>query len=242
MAWYKADIHLHSVLSPCATLDMSPQRIVDEAVNAGLNIIGLTDHNSTRNALLCRELAAEKGIFCLCGVEINSKEEVHCLLFAEKAEELLAIEEFLKAKLPHFQNNPDIFGYQLILDRDENIVEQVESLLINALSASLDEIADLCKQVNGILILSHIDKSKNSILSQLGFIPPDLEYTALEISRNSTVEQILSKHKYLKGKTFITTSDSHQPDLIGQPYFEIECQDINFQNIKEALINNRIKL
>jgi len=242
MTWYKADIHIHSVLSPCATLDMSPQRIVEEAVNAGLQIIGLTDHNSTRNALLCREIATEKGIFCLCGVEINTREEVHCLLFAEKTEELAVIEDFLTARLPHFQNNPDIFGYQLVLDRDENIVEQIGVLLSNAVAASLDEISDLCKKVNGILILSHIDKSKNSILSQLGFIPPDLDYTALEISRNSTVENILQKHKYLKNKTFITTSDSHQPDLIGHPFFEINCENISFQSIKEALITNQVKL
>lgn len=242
MTWHRADLHLHSVLSSCATLDMSPQRIIEEASAAGLQIIALTDHNSTRNALLCQELAAEKNIFCLLGVEINTKEEVHCLLLVEKTEQLEIVENFLSERLPDIRNNPELFGYQLVLDRDENIIEQVDKLLINAVSATLDEIAELSETVNGILILAHIDKSKNSILSQLGFIPPDLNYTALEISRNGSVEQILSKQKYLAGKTFISASDAHQPDLIGKPYFEISCEEINFQSIKNALLNNQVKL
>jgi len=242
MAWYKADLHLHSVLSPCATLEMSPANIVSEAVKQGLQIIGLTDHNSTRNALLCRDIAAKQGMFCLCGAEINTKEEVHCLLFAETAEQLSQIEEFLDSRLPAVQNHPDIFGYQLVLDENENIIDQPEKLLINAVDATLDEISSLCQRINGILILAHIDKSKNSVLSQLGFIPPDLNYTALEVSRNSSPEKIIAKHSSLADKTFVTSSDAHQPNLIGSSTFMIDCDILSFQSVREALINNRVKL
>ena len=50
---FKADMHIHSVLSPCGDIEMSPSAIVAQAKAKGLDIIGLTDHNSTLNGSTC---------------------------------------------------------------------------------------------------------------------------------------------------------------------------------------------
>ena len=46
----RADLHIHTVLSPCGDLEMSPENILHFAQIQGLNMIGITDHNSTRQA------------------------------------------------------------------------------------------------------------------------------------------------------------------------------------------------
>jgi predicted metal-dependent phosphoesterase TrpH len=78
---YKAGLHIHTVLSPCGDPDISPIKLVEQAKKAGLDIIGITDHNSTKHALLTRRIAARENIFVLCGAEITTKEEVHVLCF-----------------------------------------------------------------------------------------------------------------------------------------------------------------
>ena len=58
---FNADMHVHSVLSPCGDIEMSPSAIVSQAKAKGLDIIGLTDHNSTLNADVTRRLGRQSG-------------------------------------------------------------------------------------------------------------------------------------------------------------------------------------
>lgn len=80
----RADLHIHTVLSPCGDLEMSPENILHFAQIQGLNMIGITDHNSTRQAPIIRDYGKTKGIFVLTGAEICSKEEVHALTFLDR--------------------------------------------------------------------------------------------------------------------------------------------------------------
>ena len=43
------DLHIHSTLSPCASLEMSPAAIVRRARELALDVIAVTDHNSVDN-------------------------------------------------------------------------------------------------------------------------------------------------------------------------------------------------
>ena len=130
---YRADLHIHSVLSPCGDLDMSPLAIVREACRKGLDIIGISDHNTTRHAALMTELGRENGLFVLPGVEINTKEEIHCLAFFETLDILNKFQNYLDMHLPDIKNDPVKFGYQVELDRDEHIIYEEEKMLFNAI-------------------------------------------------------------------------------------------------------------
>ncbi|MCS7240144.1 MAG: PHP domain-containing protein, partial [Candidatus Bipolaricaulota bacterium] len=57
MRWFRADLHIHSVLSPCGSLEMSPRRIVEEARKAGLDLIAVCDHNASANGQYVRKIA-----------------------------------------------------------------------------------------------------------------------------------------------------------------------------------------
>ena len=69
---FKADMHIHSVLSPCGDLELSPTAIVAKAKERGMDIIGLTDHNSTLNADVTRRLGEKVGLHVLMGAEVTT--------------------------------------------------------------------------------------------------------------------------------------------------------------------------
>ena len=137
---FKADMHIHSVLSPCGDIYMSPSAIVETAKERGMDIIGLTDHNSTLNADVTRRLGEKAGLHVLMGAEVTTKEEVHCLGFMPTVEKLAEFQAFLDSRVVYFENDPDKFGYQLVVDEDENVLDEVPHLLINALDLPMLEL------------------------------------------------------------------------------------------------------
>lgn len=235
MKKFRADLHLHTVLSPCGDLDMSPTRLLEQAHLMGLKIIGITDHNSTRHARLVRELAAKKDIFTLCGAEVTSKEEAHLLCFMPDDEKLEELQKFISQNLQKVVNKPRLFGEQLLVNEQEEILEEEEYLLINAIDKDVNEIQEFVEMNGGIFIPAHIDRQAFSLVSQLGFVPPDLKFDALEISKYSTLEQILLQFPYLSESTFIRSSDAHYINDIGSGYTHFYLKERSFEEIKMAL-------
>ncbi len=241
MKIFRADLHIHTLLSPCGDLSMSPANIISEAVNRGIDIIGITDHNTTRHCPLISRLAGSHGIFTLMGAEVTTKEEVHCLAFFENTDTLTLFQEFLDRNLPDVKNDPLIFGDQVEVDEDENIVYVEEKLLINAINVSLEELEAFVHGNDGIFIPAHIDRLRNSIYSQLGFLPPDLKADALEVSRRSTPAKFAAEHPEVTGYNLITDSDAHLPGHIGAVTNHFYLEEASFAEIKMALQkkNNR---
>ena len=234
---YKADLHIHTLLSPCGSLEMSPVNIIKAALDAKLDIIGITDHNSTKQAPLIKKMAKEQGLFVLCGAEINSVEEVHCLTFFENNDQLEEFQLFIDQHLLPFPNNVDLFGEQIVVDENEMIVEEVEYLLINALDAGLIEIEQKVHQLGGIVIPAHIDRPYNGIFSQLGFVPEMFKADAFELSGNAKVELWRNGNKLPARITFIRSSDAHIPAQIGSTVTFFEMEKIDFEEIKMAIMN-----
>ncbi len=234
MKTYRADLHIHSVLSPCSDLYMSPVNIIHKAKERKLDIIGITDHNSTKQCKVCREIGKKNGIFVLCGAEITTKEEVHCLTFFENDEILFAFQQFIDAHLPDVKNDVQRFGYQLLVDEEENIIDEEEILLNSALNISIDELAKKVHELNGLFIPAHVNRPKFSLISQLGFIPPDIKADALEITRHISKEDFLKLYPYLKAFPIIQNSDSHFLESIGEVTTIFEMNEISYVEIFNA--------
>jgi len=235
MIEYRADLHIHTVLSPCADLEMSPINIVKTAIDRGLDIIGVSDHNTTRHCRLMRELAEERGLFVLTGAEVNTREEIHCLAFFESINSLDLFQHFLDENLPEIHNDPVRFGYQVQVDRDENIVYEEPKMLFSALTKSFDEIRNKVKQLEGIFIPAHIDRPRNSIYSQLGLLPQNLDVDALEISRKTDPKKFIRLHPEIEHFTKITSSDAHYPEDIGTASTTFILKEKSFSELKKAL-------
>lgn len=235
MKTFRADLHIHTLLSPCADLEMTPRNIVMQAKKADLDIIGITDHNSTRHAMLVKKLAEKDGIFVLPGAEVTTKEEVHCLAFFETEEHLAAFQQFIESNETFIPNINNYFGYQPVIDEDENIVELISHYLPAALRAGITEIQDEVRRLQGIFIAAHVDRVANGIFSQLGFIPENLEFDALGISRHSSEKDVRKHHVVQNEITFLRNSDAHILYHIGTNISLFYIEEPIFNEIKMAL-------
>jgi predicted metal-dependent phosphoesterase TrpH len=233
---YRADLHIHTILSPCGDLSMSPQNIVDTALSRGLQIIGITDHNSTRQAPLVRKIGEKRGLLVLCGCEITSREEVHCLAFFKDDETLHECQKFLDAHLPDIPNDVDKFGYQVVVDENEEIVYEEPRLLISALDVDLDHLYDEVHRLGGIFIPAHIDKPITSLMSQLGFVPPDIKADGMELTKFTPPEKLIKRFAYLKKFKFIQSSDAHVLDTIGEIFTEMELSEFSFEGVRDYFL------
>lgn len=235
MQSFKADLHLHTVLSPCGDLEMSPTNIIAKAREKGLDCIAITDHNCTLHAKLAKELGKENGIFVVMGAEVTSKEEAHCLCFFPDEKSLDEFQIWLDDKLMKIPLDEDKFGYQLVVNREEEIIDQKEFLLINAIDADLDEIYDKVHSLDGLFVPAHINKGANSLISQLGFVPPDIKADAFEISRQVSKTNFIKKNAYLKKFQFIQDSDSHYIDSVGEVYCNLIMEELSFDEFRLAI-------
>jgi len=235
MQQFRADLHIHTVLSPCADVEMSPVNIVLKSKEAGLSIIGIADHNSTRNAWLVKELAQKEGIFVLAGAEVTTREEVHCLAFFENESDLLQFQKYLEENIQRVPNKDGHFGYQPVVDADENILEMVPYYLTSALNKGIAEIQKKVDELNGIFIPAHVNRPLNGLFSQLGFLPPRLRFDALEITGKTKAAHIRERYNIGEDVTLVYDSDAHFTEDIGRNYSSFYLEELNFNEIRMAL-------
>jgi PHP family Zn ribbon phosphoesterase len=231
---FRADLHVHTVLSPCGNLDMSPARIISEAKEKHIDILAITDHNSTRQCSVIMELGRKAGITVWGGAEINTREEVHCLAFFDEVEAIEEFQKWLNKWLVKIMNKPDYFGDQVWVDEEDNILGEEEWLLIAALDRSIDQCYEEVHRLGGVFAPAHIDRKSNSLRSQLGFVPPDIKADALEISPNAT-QDMVRQNDWAKIKPLISGSDAHQPERLGLNMTQLKMKNTSLEEFKMAL-------
>ena len=208
-------MHIHSTLSPCGSLYMSPRAIVKEAKRKGLELIAVTDHNSCGNLLYVDRVAREEGVVLIPGVELQTEEEVHLLAYFETLEGALAFGEEIYSYLPPVKNDPDYFGDQVIVDEEENIVEVEEKLLVNSLLLSIDQCVEMVDRYGGVSLPAHVDRETYGVINQLGFVPDYLGFKAVEVSRALTPQEALDRWPELAKYTLVSFSDAHYLEDVG---------------------------
>jgi PHP family Zn ribbon phosphoesterase len=229
------DLHIHSCLSPCGDEDMTPANIVGMASLKKLDVIAVTDHNSAKNCPAVLKWAEESHIVALPGMELCTMEEVHVLcLFAELSDALL-FSEYVYGQLMKYPNDEKVFGRQEIYDGEDRLIGTEPYLLINATNISFDRLGELMKEYHGIHIPAHIDKSSNSLLSNLGFIPPDADFMAAELADIRRLEDISRSNPYLRQCNIITNSDAHMLEGINEPENFLLSESRSRADILQAL-------
>ncbi len=212
---FRADLHVHTCLSPCAEEEMSPLAIIGQAKKKGLDVIGICDHNSTKNVEAVRQAGREEGLAVIGGIEICSQEEVHILGLFDEEEGLKEMQLLIDQNL-HGENNPELFGEQCLCDEHGVIYGRESKLLIGATGLSVEQIVENIHRLGGLAIASHVDRESFGIFSQLGFVPEGLQLDALEISPRYSAAQARQRLPQTKGYSLVCFSDAHRLEEIGK--------------------------
>ena len=203
------DLHLHSCLSPCGDDDMTPNNLVNMAVLKGLACIALTDHNTCGNCRAASLVARQAGIGFLPGMELSTAEDIHLVCLFPDVDRAEAFSAVVYPFLPPVKNKPRIYGRQLVLDEYDRPVAEEEKLLINATALSLTEAPALVAAHGGLCYPAHIDKDANSVLAILGAIPPECDFSAVEVSPRYRPGSRPEVEEACRGRRIVTSSDAH---------------------------------
>ncbi|ULQ58943.1 PHP domain-containing protein [Brucepastera parasyntrophica] len=234
----KADFHLHSCLSPCGDLSMSPNAIAAILAEKGVRLAALTDHNTALNCPAFGYACRVHDIIPLYGIEAQPQEECHILCLFGGLDSALELGQKLYELMPPVMNNPEKMGDQIYVNEDEEILGEVDKYLITSAEIGLEDLSSLVLRLGGIVIPAHVDRPAFSLTSQLGFIP-DGPWSALEVVRMPTAAGIDTRAYPL-----ITSSDAHYPEHIGRRPFDLDIGgspltgaggSANMETIKAAL-------
>ncbi len=211
----RADLHLHSCLSPCGSLELSPAALVRLALAKNLDWVALTDHNSCRNSAVIARLCAAAGLSCLHGMEACTVEEIHCLCLFESLDTALALSDYIHARLPDIYCVREKMGDQVVANEQDDVVDWEDRYLGSGAAVTLTDLCAWVNEAGGLFIPAHIDRPAFSLLSQLGRVP-NLPYAAVEISPgyNTAADPLHVVGRY----PLVGNSDAHYPDQVGRRF------------------------
>lgn len=202
---------------------MIPPLIVQAAVERGINVIAITDHNASENVSAVIDAAKGKPLTVLPGMELQTEEEVHCLCLFDTLDQLEKLQKLVDKTLPNTPNNIEFFGEQFIVDHTGDFIRRKEQLLINSTKLSFEEAFRAVTDIGGLFIPAHVNRQAFGLIDHLGFVPPEIPIEALEISRHITPEKALEQYPQLKGYPLIQSGDVHYlDDFLGANQFFIE--------------------
>jgi len=219
----RADLHIHTVLSPCAEVEMIPPLIVERALEQHLDLIAITDHNASANVPAVIEAARATGVKVWAGIEAQTREEVHILCLFDTVRQVRALQAVLDLTLPHLPNRPATLGEQFIVDAAGDFVAREERMLLLSANIALEELVRQVNALHGIAIPAHIDRSENGLLPLLGFVPAELDVPAVEISPNLSASAART-FRLPEHLAIIRASDAHWLDAIGSAVTEFDLE------------------
>lgn len=183
---------------------MTPANLCGMAAIKGLQMIALTDHNTARNLPAAQKCCDAYGLLLIPGMEITTREEVHLLSYLPDVGTALEFGELIKTHLPKKKNKPSLFGNQLVMNDDDEVTDEEDALLIGATDLSLNELVGMIRERGGVPVPAHINRGSNGLLVNLGFVPPELHFMAVEVWR-----ALPCAHTPQQGRLVLHSSDAH---------------------------------
>ncbi len=234
----KYDFHIHSCLSPCGDVDMTPENIAGMAYINGLDAVALTDHNTCKNCEAFLAATQKHNILGICGMELTTSEEIHVLWLFEDLESAMIFDAYVEEHLMKVKNQSRIYGNQYLYGPGDERLGEYEHLLISSTDLSFEKMPQLHQQFGGIYLPAHIEKTSTSLLSSYGMIPEESEFLIYELNHPREHDRLCQQHPYLQGKTYLSDSDAHQ--LIDMKTEDdaaiLEVDEVSFKGIKRSLL------
>ncbi len=228
MPTFIAELHVHTVLSPCAEVEMIPPLIVRAAIDKGINLLAVTDHNASANAAAVIKCAHGTGLTVLPGMELQTREEVHLLCLFDSLDQVSAWQQIVDKHLPPIENNIEFFGEQFVVDETGDFVRRERQLLLTSSDLTLAQAVKTVSDLGGLAIPAHVDRKSFSLIANLGFVPPDVSVPALEISRRLSPAAARQQFPQIAGYPLVQNGDAHRlEELLGANKFSMNSPSID---------------
>lgn len=232
---YYYDLHLHSCLSPCGDMDMTPNNITGMAALLGLHVIALTDHNTSLNCEATIEAGKRNGVAVIPGMELTTSEDIHAVCLFPTLERALDWSEYVDNHRIKIKNRAKIYGRQVIMNSLDEEIGEVEHLLLPATEISIMNAHQKAAEFGGICYPAHIDRDSLSILSVLGEIDPSCGFTTAELADKTKLPDLKQLHPILNGLNIITNSDAHYLENMRDAENYLELDELTAENVIEYL-------
>ena len=232
---YFYDLHLHSCLSPCGDMDMTPNNITGMAALLGLDVIALTDHNTCLNCEAAIEAGKRNGVLVIPGMELTTSEDIHAVCLFPTLERALNWSEYVDNHRIKVKNRPDIYGRQVIMNSVDEEIGEIEHLLLPATEISIMNAHSLVEDFGGICYPAHIDRDSYSVLSVLGEIDPFSGFTTVELADKTKLEELKKLHPILNMMDIVTSSDAHYLENMRDAENFFELDELTAENVIDKL-------
>ncbi len=234
---YYYDLHIHSCLSPCGDDDMTPNNIAGMGTLNGLNIMALTDHNTCKNCPAFFKAAKKNGIIPVAGMELTTAEDIHAVCLFPELEGAMEFDAFIQKHRILIPNRTDIFGFQQIMDENDEVIGEEPNLLSNATDIMIDDAYDIVLSKGGICYPAHVDREANGIIATLGTFPEYSAFKVAEFHDGDKIDDYEAKYSGLNGKMKVVSSDAHFLWDIKEKreYFEIDDEPYSSSLVRQRL-------
>ncbi len=229
MAFWRADLHVHTVLSGCAEVEMIPPLLVERAREVGLNLLGIVDHNAAGNSQAVMEAAGD-GLVVKPGLEVESKETVHIVCLFDSVPDALSLQEFVFEHLPNAreeEHHP--FGQRILVDREGLEIGEEKRPLYAATDLGVEEIVKAAHERGGLVLAAHVERRAHGLLGVLGFLPPNLELDGLEAGPGGLEA----------GR--VASSDAHRLQEVGSRYTVFEAEGSSVTELRKSIAEGRFR-
>lgn len=216
---------------------MTPNNIAGMATLCGLQIVALTDHNTTKNCPAFFAAAKRQGIIPVAGMELTTAEDIHVVCLFEHLEDAMRFGDAVDARRIRIANRADVFGDQLVMDAMDEVVATEPDLLSNATDITVDEAPELVHNFGGVCIAAHIDREANGIVSTLGAFPEEHAFDGAELHDAQKTDAYRQRFPVLEGLLTVTGSDAHYLWDIREKeaYFELEDEPYSGDFVRQQL-------
>lgn len=232
---YYYDLHLHSCLSPCGDMDMTPNNLVNMAKLLGLDVIALTDHNTSLNCEAAMKVGDAVGVLVIPGMELTTAEDIHAVCLFPTLKKALAFSAYVDENRIKVKNKAQIYGRQVIMNEDDEEIGEIEHLLIPASYIGISEAYAKVKEFGGVCYPAHIDRDSLSILSVLGEIDPFCGFKTAELADIAKLDALKAQHPILNDMHIVTCSDAHYLENMKDAQNTLELPALTREAVLAAL-------
>ncbi len=201
------DLHIHSCLSPCGADDMTPNNLVHMAALAGLQVIALADHNTTKNVPAAVAVGAQCGVLVVPAMELTTREDIHVLCLLPDLERAEAFRQYVYARLPQRKNRPKVFGHQYVMDEMDRVLEEETQILAFGADIGIYEVKRLLEEYDGLAVPAHIDRASYSLIGAMGLVDPAMGFQVYETTVGCDRQKLMEQYRFSGG--FLSNSDAH---------------------------------